>query len=57
MKLFQEAVGWEWRKTFAFVPRRTELYEWVWLQPLEKKIYNCPADNVFPSSWVIYRKL
>jgi hypothetical protein len=56
MKIYREAVGKEWRDWFAWRPVRTESFEWVWLETVQRKIFNCPIPNVIPSSWVIYKR-
>lgn len=57
MKIYREAVGWEWRKWFAWKPIRTEEAEWVWLETVERKYYQTEIPNVVPSVWIIYRRI
>ena len=56
MIIFREAVSAEWRKWYAWRPVRTENFEWVWLEMVEKKYFNCPLPNVIPPSWIIYKR-
>lgn len=57
MRIYREAVGKEWRKWFAWLPIRTEEFEWVWLETVERRYFNCPLPNVVPSNWIIYRRI
>lgn len=57
MKLNREAVYGEWRKWFAWYPVKTVDYEWVWLETVERKIYNAIIQNVIPSSWIINKRI
>lgn len=56
MKILEEAVSWEWRKWFTWRPVKTEYGEWVWWETVWRKKFNCPIENVVPSSWVIYER-
>lgn len=47
----------KWVKWFAWHPVKTEEQEWVWLETVERKIYNALIPNVVPSSWTIYRRI
>ncbi|MHA1280297.1 MAG: hypothetical protein ACTSQ8_24245 [Candidatus Helarchaeota archaeon] len=57
MKIYSTACGREWRKWFSWRPVKTKDWEWVWLEMVEKRIFNCPIPNVSPNSWIIYRRL
>jgi hypothetical protein len=57
MRLWSQAVGGEWRKCFAFIPRMTQDYHWVWLEQIEKHLFICPHPNVYPNSWIEYRRI
>jgi len=56
MKLYEKAVGIEWRTWFAWYPVTTIDFKVVWLEEVERKIFNCPIPNVSPSDWTIYRR-
>jgi hypothetical protein len=55
MKIYKETIYNEWRKWFAWYPVRTEDRVWVWLETVERKMYEAKIPNVSPSSWIIYR--
>ena len=57
MKIIEEAIGIKWRKWFAWYPVKTEDFTWVWLETVERKIFNCPIESVRPSSWIIYKRI
>ena len=57
MKIYREAIAAEWRKWFAWFPVRTEDFEWVWMECVERKYFNCPLPNVYPGSWIIYKRI
>ena len=57
MKIYREAVGYEWRKWFAWYPIKTEECEWIWLENVERKLYYARIENVLPSYWIIYKKI
>ena len=55
MKIKKEPVYNEWRQWFAWRPIKTEDCIWIWLEIVERKIYEARIPNVSPSSWIIYR--
>ena len=56
MMIYREAVFNEWREWFAWHPVRTVNYEWVWLEVVERKMYEAKVLGVEPHSWIVYRK-
>lgn len=57
MKIYKEAVGWEWRNWFAWRPIKTQDGIVVWLEVIQRKYFDCPIPNVIPNTWIIYRRI
>lgn len=56
MKIYKEAV-YHWRIWFAWYPVRTIDFEWVWLEKVERKMYDATISNVTPPNWIIYKRI
>ena len=57
MKILQKAQFHKWNKWFAWHPVKTEDDEVLWLENVERRIFDCPDSNVRPSKWNIYKRI